>query len=223
MLRVALFDLDDTLYSRASGLWPAIGQRINQYMVERLGLAADVAAGLRQRYLETFGTTLNGLRQEFGIDAGDYLAYVHDLPLERYLEPSPELNRMLARLPLRKIIFTNADAAHARRVTARLGVADHFERIVDVHTLNFLPKPDPRAYAQVLALIGAEPAECILVDDAPRNLWPAHALGMLAVLVSRAGGPLPAGVDHQIDSILDLEPLLAHIDSRLAAERQAEP
>ena len=86
MLRVLLFDLDDTLYARACGLWPAIGQRINAYMVERMGLRPDEARALRQVYLEAYGTTLNGLRHEHGIDPVDYLAFVHDLPLERYLE-----------------------------------------------------------------------------------------------------------------------------------------
>ena len=216
MLQVLLFDLDDTLYARASGLWPAIGQRINAYMVERMGLRPDEARALRQVYLETYGTTLNGLRHEHGIDPVDYLAFVHDLPLERYLEPSPELQQMLARLLQRKIIFTNADAPHAERVIARLGVAQYFERIIDVHALNFVNKPDPRAYQHVLNLIGAAPGECLFVDDAVRNLQPAHALGMTAVLVSAAGAALPAGVDYQIDSILELEPLLRRLEAGLA-------
>ena len=220
MLRVALFDLDDTLYARASGLWPAIGQRINLYLTERMGMRADEAARLRKVYLDTFGTTLNGLRDHYGIDPAEYLAFVHDLPLERYLEPSPELSQMLARLPLRKVIFTNADAPHARRVTERLGIADHFERIVDVHSLDFFAKPDPRAYETVLALTGAAPAECLFVDDAVRNLVPAHDLGMTAVLVSPAIDDLPAGIDHQIDSILDLEPLLYKIEPGLGWEAQ---
>ena len=218
MLRVLLFDLDDTLYARASGLWPAIGQRINAYMVERMGMRPDVARGLRQVYLETYGTTLNGLRHEHGIDPLDYLAFVHDLPLERYLEPSPELEQMLSRLPQRKVIFTNADAPHAERVIKRLGVAKHFERIVDAHALNFVNKPDPRAYQQLLEMIGATPQECLFADDAARNLQPAHALGMTAVLVSPAGNALPPGVDYQIDSILELEPLLHRLESGLAGE-----
>lgn len=217
MLRVALFDLDDTLYARGTGLWPAIGQRINQYMIERLGMEAAAALVLRHHYLETFGTTLNGLRHDFGIDPEDYLGFVHDLPLEQYLQPSPELDQMLARLPLRKVIFTNADAPHARRVTERLGIATHFERIIDVRALDFVNKPDPRAYAQALALTGVQAAECLFVDDAPRNLHPAHELGMLAVLVSPAGDPLPPGVDFQIDSILDLEALLARVEPGLTS------
>ena len=190
-----------------------------------MGLRAGEAARLRQVYFDAFGTTLNGLRHDYGIDPAEYLAFVHDLPLERYLEPSPELDQMLARLPLRKVIFTNADAPHARRVTERLGIAEHFERIVDVHSLNFFAKPDPRAYETVLALTGAASAECVFVDDAARNLVPAHELGMTAVLISPAIDPLPAGIDHQIDSILDLEPLLHRIEPRLgqAAQAMAQP
>jgi len=227
MLRVILFDLDDTLYARGTGLWPAIGRRINEYMTNRLGLDEAEASRLRQRYLETYGTTLNGLRAEFKIDTEVYLAFVHDLPLERYLEPSPELSQMLGRLPQRKIIFTNADTQHAERVMARLGVTEHFERIIDVRALNFVNKPQPAAYAQALELIGARAGECVFLDDAVRNLRPARDIGMTAVLVSPAGSPLPAGVDYQIDSILDLEALLARIMpadvSAPLAERRAEP
>ena len=122
MLRVILFDLDDTLYARSCGLWPAIGQRINDYMMERLSLPPEVAIAMRQVYLDKYGTTLNGLRAEFGIDTEDYLAYVHDLPLERYLEPSRDLDQMLARLPLRKVIFTNSDAIGLIRPSGRLRV-----------------------------------------------------------------------------------------------------
>ena len=222
MLDVLLFDLDDTLYARASGLWPAIGQRINAYMIERMGLGAEAARNLRHMYLEQYGTTLNGLRAEHGIDPTEYLAFVHDLPLEQYLEPSPELDLMLARLPQRKVIFTNADAPHAERVIQRLGVTKHFERIIDVHTLNFVNKPNPRAYQQVLDMVGAAPAACLFVDDAVRNLQPAHTLGMTAVLISPAGGALPPGVDYQIDSILELEPLLQRIATSVAGA-QAEP
>jgi putative hydrolase of the HAD superfamily len=217
MLRVILFDLDDTLYARACGLWPAIGQRINAYMEQRLGLAPEVAIGMRQVYLDTYGTTLNGLRAEYGIDPDDYLAFVHDLPIDRYLQPSPALDQMLSRLPQRKLIFTNADAAHARRVIVRLGVERHFEHIIDVRAVNFASKPDPRAYQHVLQLAGVAPHECLFIDDALRNLRPAHALGMIAVLVNPAGGPLPAGIDYQVDDILALEPLLQRLAPALAA------
>jgi putative hydrolase of the HAD superfamily len=209
MLRHLLLDLDDTLYPSSTGLWHAIGERINLYMVERLGLDPAEAPALRHRYFDAFGTTLNGLRHDFHIDPDDYLAFVHDLPLDHYLRPDPALNAMLARLPLAKTTFTNADAAHARRVLECLGVARHFTRIVDIHALDFVNKPEPGAYTRALELIGAQAAECVFVDDSRRNLLPARALGMLTVLVGQARGPAPDGVDYAIPTVLGLERILA--------------
>ena len=207
MLRFALFDLDDTLYPSSTGLWDAIGERINQYMIERLCLAPGEARALRDRYLSSFGTTLNGLRHNYHIDPEDYLAYVHDLPLDQYLRPDPALNGMLARLPLTKIIFTNSDAPHVERVLHQLGVARYFTQTIDIHALGFVNKPDPRAYLRALELIRAKAPECVFVEDSRRNLLPARELGMLTVWVNAAGSP--DGVDYQIPNVLQLERVLA--------------
>jgi putative hydrolase of the HAD superfamily len=207
MLQWALFDLDDTLYPAQCGLWGAIGDRINRYMIERMGLSPEAVPALRHLYFETFGTTLNGLRHEHHIDAADYLAYVHDVPLASFLAPAPDLDAMLARLPLRKAVLTNADAAHARRVLAALGVERHFEAVVDVNALAFVTKPNLGAYQRALELLGAAPRACVFADDSLRNLLPARALGMVAVLVSAR--PLAtAGVDLVIPAIAALEPAL---------------
>lgn len=200
-----LFDLDDTLYPPEAGVWEQIRARINRYMIERVGLSPESAGTKREHYFLTYGTTLNGLMREYHIDPADFLAYVHDLPLEQYLRPVPALDAMLSRLPYAKAIFTNANVAHAQRVLAQLGVAQHFGRIVDICALDYINKPDPRAYPRALDLLGLTAAECLLLDDQPRNLAPAHALGMKTVLVNPRLGDRPAGVDFQIQSVLELE------------------
>ncbi len=209
MLRFGLFDLDDTLYAAQSGLWTAIGDRIDRYLVERLGLAADGVRAKRREWFDTYGTTLNGLRTEHQVDPADYLAFVHDLPLEDFLQPNAALDAMLTRLPVEKVIFTNADAPHALRVVNRLGIAHHFQAVIDIQALAFANKPEPRAYQFVLDQLGAAGPECFFVDDAPRNLQPARMLGMMTVLVSPA--PVTARlarVDYVIADILDLETAL---------------
>jgi putative hydrolase of the HAD superfamily len=113
---------------------------------------------------------------------------------------------MLQRLPLKKVIFTNADAAHAGRVLEHLGVAGHFEQIVDILALEFINKPDPRAYDKLLRMISAEPEECLFVEDTVCNLIPARALGMLTVLVSADGNA--KGAHHVIGSVKELERVL---------------
>ena len=174
-----------------------------------MSIAAQNVPEMRRRYLAAFGSTFNGLRREYDLDTIEYLAFVHDVPLEQFIQPQPRLSEMLGRLPLEKVIFTNADAPHARRVLAALGIAEHFPLIVDVHTMDFINKPDPRAYKHVLALTGAKPDESVFVDDRVANLQPAAELGMMTVLVhDDAAGLPPAGIDYQISSILEIEPII---------------
>ncbi len=206
MLRYALFDLDNTLYPAGTGLWEAIAARINLYLIERMGFSPAEAAARRRQYLAAFGTTLNGLRRDYHVDPHDYLAFVHDVPLARFLRPDPALDAMLDRLPPTKIIFTNADAAHARRVLEHLRLTRHFADIVDIFALDFANKPEPQAYQVVLSRLAAAPADCVFVDDTPQNLPPAQALGILTVHVSAQPAAEQAG-DYQVASVLELERL----------------
>lgn len=209
MLKVALFDLDNTLYSEGCGLWEAIGLRITQFMTDRLGLAPEEAIERRRRYRRSFGTTLNGLRHDFQVNPEEFLSYAHDLPLEQYLSHDAALDSMLAGLPLRKVIFTNADEQHAQRVLSSLGIERHFPLIVDIRVLDFVAKPDPRAYHQVLDMVSAEPQECILAEDTSRNLCPARELGMRTVLVGDDGSEDCA--DFRIPTITGLPAVVASV------------
>jgi putative hydrolase of the HAD superfamily len=200
---VLFLDLDDTIYPGGTGLWEAIGDRINEFIIKTTGLSAAEAARLRERYFRDYGTTLNGLRLQYGIDPYDYLRYVHDVPLESFIARDDRLREMLMRIHARRIIFTNSDRSHVGRVLAILGVADLIETVIDIVALEWINKPDPRAYARALALSGnPDPAACVIVDDQVRNLLPASNLGMTTVVVN---GESPVdGVDHTIRRLPDL-------------------
>ncbi len=214
-LRYLILDLDDTLYPRQSGLMDLISERIGRYMVERMGFPPDQAEVLRQRYYAQYGTTLRGLMEEYHIDPEDYLAYVHEVPLDAYIQPNPALDRMLGRIPLTKVIFTNASEEHARRVLDRLGVAHHFPIILDVRRLEYFNKPDPEAYRRILQYLRARGPECIFVDDSARNLRPARALGMITILVDSHPED---EVDFHVPDILGIEPVI----QRLLLERNGD-
>ncbi len=206
MLRFLLFDLDNTLYPQSCGLWEAIGARINLYMTDRLGFDPEKVTETREHYLNAFGTTLNALRHYHNVNPDVFLDFVHDLPLERFIAYDEALDRMLGRIKLRKVIFTNADAPHAGRVLNRLGIAHHFEQTIDIRALEFIVKPDRQAYEKVLRQIGARPDECVFVEDSLLNLLPARKMGMTTVLL-RDGEP-SEGAHFRIRRITDLEPLL---------------
>lgn len=194
------FDLDDTLYPSSTGLWSAIRDRMGFYMHERLQIPWEDIPRLRSHYFETYGTTLRGLQHFFTVDTEEYLAYVHDLPLEQYLHPEPEVRALLLSLPQPKWIFTNADEAHARRVLAILQLSDCFQGVIDLHALDFFCKPETETYLRALKIAGAaDPFQCVIMDDAVRNLVPAHHLGFTTILVQNDRSAGKASPDHAVD------------------------
>ncbi|GAB4462432.1 MAG: pyrimidine 5'-nucleotidase [Anaerolineales bacterium] len=177
------FDLDDTLYPASSGLWRAIKERMNRYMTERMGLPADQVPALREQYFKTYGTTLRGLQAHHNVDTQDYLAYVHDLPLEEYLTPNPLQREIIASLPTRNLIFTNADVHHARRVLAVLQLDDLFETIIDVNAVAPYCKPMPESFAIAQDFADEpDPRKCVVIDDLPRTTRAALNVGMASIL-----------------------------------------
>lgn len=205
--RFLLFDLDETLYPRDAGVMPAIGRLIRQYIVEEYGVTPEEADALARRYHQEYGTSMRGLLLHNNLDASRFLAYVHDFPLDD-LQPNPQLDALLAGLPGEKVIFTNADRAHAERVLSRLGIRDRFSRIIDVVAVGYISKPNLAAYTNCLHLLNARPEECVLIEDTGRNLAPAQQLGMTTVLVD--GAP-DDRADYKIASILELGPVIEAI------------
>jgi putative hydrolase of the HAD superfamily len=182
--RLLMIDLDDTLYPSSNGVWKAISNRMDQYLVERLNFPYNRVSAIREGYFERYGTTLRGLQIHHQVDANEFMEYVHDIPLDHLLQPDPELRSLLLSLPQVKWICTNADRNHARRVLLRLGVEDCFAGIIDVSVTNFIPKPSKAFYQHALHLAGEyEPLSSVLFDDLPRNLAPAQEMGITTVLV----------------------------------------
>jgi putative hydrolase of the HAD superfamily len=183
------FDLDDTLYPASSGLWPTLKERMNRYMIERLRIPPDDVPHLRERYFRLYGTTLRGLQANHKIDVEDYLAYVHDVRLTDYIHPDPVQQAVLAALPTRNIIFTNADANHVRRVLKVLEIGSYFSAVVDVNAMEPYCKPSPQAFELALKAGGeAAPADCVLIDDLPHTTRAGKAFGFYSLLFGAATG-----------------------------------
>jgi putative hydrolase of the HAD superfamily len=183
-----VFDLDNTLYPASSSLFPQIDVRMRQFVAERLGLSLDDAYRLQKQYYREFGTTLRGLMLRHGIEPDAFLAYVHDIDCT-VLDVAPHLDAVLARLPGRKLIFTNGSERHAVNVLARLGIGRHFEGIFDIAAARYMPKPEPETYRMMLERHAVLAAGAAMVEDLHRNLLPAAAIGMTTVWVRQDGHP----------------------------------
>lgn len=180
------FDLDATLYPESNGLWPAIRSRIDQFMNQQVGIAKNAIPHLRRTYYDRYGTTLRGLQANYNVDPQEYLDFVHDLPLDEYLQPNPSLKRLLESIPYARWIFTNADSKHAQRVVDILGIGECFHGMIDVWAMDPYCKPQVKAYKKALAITNqTNPKACAFLDDSIRNLIPARKLGFFTVLVGK--------------------------------------
>jgi putative hydrolase of the HAD superfamily len=178
-----IFDLDNTLYPASADLFGLIDQRMTVFIQDLLDLDWTAARTLQKDYFHGHGTTLSGLMAEHGVDPHRFLAYVHDIEMD-VLTEDRRLVESIARLPGRKLIFTNGDADYAGRVLDRLGLGASFEAIHDIHACAYTPKPHPNAYRAMAQGFGIDPTESLFVEDMARNLKPAKAIGMTTVWVN---------------------------------------
>ncbi|KAH0469298.1 hypothetical protein IEQ34_002530 [Dendrobium chrysotoxum] len=144
-----LFDLDDTLYPLASGLAAHCRKNIEDYMVEKLDIEESKVSEMAILLYKNYGTTMAGLRAiGYTFNYDDYHSFVHGrLPYDK-LKPDPILRHLLLSIPLRKVIFTNADKVHAAKVLSRLGLEDCFDGIICFETLN---RTDENKFSDELA------------------------------------------------------------------------
>jgi putative hydrolase of the HAD superfamily len=185
-----VFDLDNTLYPRHINLWQQVDARIRDYVVKFLKLPPDEAYAVQKELYQRYGTTMRGMMTEHGMDAYDYLAYVHDID-HSPLEPDPALGAAIAELPGRKLILTNGTREHADAVLKRLEINPHFEDVFGIIEAEFEPKPLSQTYERFFARHAIDPARAAMFEDLARNLEVPHRFGMTTVLVvPEAGGEL---------------------------------
>ena len=187
-------DLDDTLYPASCGLWAAIRQRIDLFVAQKLDLPAEEASVVQQGLFFKYGTTLRGLQAMYQVDEEEYLNFVHDVPLDDYIGPDPSLKETLLAYPQRKVVFTNADISHARRVLTALNLDSCFERIIDIHAIQPYCKPMPEAFQTAFSLLDVNPTQCVLIDDTLTNLVTAKSFGMRTIWIT-SKPPAPAADD----------------------------
>lgn len=202
-----IFDLDNSLYPASTNLFELIDIRMGEYIAKRLGCTREEARVVQKGFFRDHGTTLAGLMREHGVEPRDFLDYVHDIDFAR-LTADPRVVAALDRLPGRKFVFTNGDETYARRVLDRLGLANAFDGVHDIHAMDYVPKPDPRAYAAMCGRHGIEPTCALFAEDMARNLVPAKQLGMTTVWVDNGSEQAshdadPAFIDYRITDIGD--------------------
>lgn len=231
-----LFDMDDTLYPLSSGLNLACRKNIEEFMLHQLHIDESEVPRMCLDLYREYGTTMAGLKAlGYEFDNDEFHAFVHGrLPYDA-LKPDPLLRNLLLSMPQRKIIFTNADKAHATQVLNRMGLEDCFEGVICFETLNppntpldcadapeanptilphstpskILCKPSIEAIHAAIRIACVDPKKTIFFDDSARNIASGKAAGLHTVIVGSSA--VVAGADHALRSIHNIKEALAEI------------
>ena len=209
-----IFDLDNTLYPAESNLFAQVDRRMGEFIANYLDVLPDEARRLQKHYYRTFGTTLAGLMKQHGVKPSDFLDYVHDIDLSP-IQPAPDLAEAAKALPGKRYIFTNGSRWHAERVADKLGVLHVFDDIFDIAASDYIPKPTRHAFDRACDAFGADPRRAAMFEDLQHNLEPAHAMGMVTVLVHSTYADHPA--QRTVGPARPLPPHVHHLTDDLAA------
>ena len=207
-IQTIIFDLDNTLYPKETGLLNEVGKRINEFICKKFNFNDEDATTRKKKFFHKYGTTLKGLMIEEGIEPEEYLKFVHNLNTKDFLKRNEELINVLSRIKQKKIIFTNSPKEHVLSVIKVLGIENFFSGIYDIRFLEFNSKPQKEGYNKVVKHAGINPKESMMVDDYEHNLKPAKELGMTTVLVGNGDGSKFPYVDYYINKITEIEGIL---------------
>ncbi len=197
-----IFDLDQTLYPHEAEVMALVEGKMTAFVARETGMPMAEAYALQKRYLSEHGTTLAGLMAYHNIDPYAFLNEVHDVSLDN-LHPDPELNGLIKAMRGRKLVFTNGDSRHAVRILEKLDMTDLFEGVFHLEHANFIPKPNLVTFEKMMRAHRVDPRTAAFFEDSPKNLKPAHGLGMKTILVGpKAIGNTDDHVDFRSPSLL---------------------
>lgn len=130
-----------------------------------------------KQLLGAIGITLD----DEALDHHCRLQVYHD---ERYIlfdDVLPYLEAWQARY---KVGIVSDAPPSTRRILGSLGVLDRVDGATFSCEIGAI-KPDPRMYLRTLEQLGVAPEDAVFVDDMPRNLYGAQALGIQGIQMRR--------------------------------------
>ena len=186
MIKLAVIDLDNTLYAADNGVFARMDQRMTTFIADILKVSKDEANTLRVKYWRQYGSTLRGLMLHHAVEPESFLHDVHDIQAHELLQKNERLDDVLSQLPMRKVIHTNGTSEHAESILCSLGIRHHFSAIYDIRFHDYLPKPCLKTLKMLFEKEGVKPEQAWVVDDMEDNLTVAEQLGAKTCWVSSA-------------------------------------
>ncbi len=186
-VRAVLFDMDGTLVDSTAiveQVWLEFAERYGLDFDEILRTSHGVQAGDTVRRYAPAGADFEALTAELGEMERSRTDGVIALP---------GAEALLAELPDEAIaLVTSADRILADIRMQAAGLTMPSTAVTAESVTR--GKPHPEGYLKAAALLGADPADVVVFEDAPAGIAAARAAGMRTVVVGAAGGELEPGM-----------------------------
>lgn len=98
-------------------------------------------------------------------------------------------------------LAVGSSSKNAAFILERLDAAHYFDAVCD-GTMIRHSKPDPEVFVKAAGMLGLEPADCLVVEDAAAGLEAAHAGGMDCAIVGTA--PMPFEPTYHMQDVTKL-------------------
>lgn len=177
-----VFDLDNTLYPADAQIMSQVDRRMTEFVMQLLDLPFEPARAMQKKYWREYGTTLNGLMSNHGVDMAHFMDFVHDVD-HSVLTPDPVLATRVKNLAGKRLVFTNGSVKHAEKVIDRLGLNGLFDDLYDIEAGDYLPKPHLESFERFTKRHAVNPAGALMFEDSARNLETAAGMGFTTVLI----------------------------------------
>ena len=198
-----IFDLDNTLYSRSTGIFNQIDLKMKKFISMKLKISEEDSFKLQKKYYKKYGTTLYGLMRNYNINPDEFCNYVHNINFNQ-LSKSKKLKDMLQSLPGEKIIYTNANYSYAEKVLNKLGIKEVFLDIFDIKKTDYIPKPMKRSLNQLIKKYKLNPWKTVYFEDLKKNLKYSSSIGFTTVHISNEStSKLDSYIDFRFKTIIN--------------------
>jgi HAD superfamily hydrolase (TIGR01509 family) len=206
--RAVVFDMDGVLADSE----PVYGLCMNLVLAN---LGKQITPAMQREVMgHSVEDTWAYLREQLGLEGPlDGLVALYDQELQRQLallrDPLPgvvTVIRELQRRGLPRAVASSSWPAWIDALLGGIGLRDEFDALVSA-TMVEHPKPAPDLYLLAAARLGADPADCIAIEDTPTGLKSAKAAGMFAIQVRAASTAFPPldQADLVLDSLDDFD------------------
>ena len=186
-MKYLLLDLDGVCYGKHNNyslekVFGQVSKRMTMFISKRLKIDISTAKQLQTDYFYKYNTSLNGLMIHHKIPPEEFLEYVHDIDLS-FMKEDKIMRNELENLDLKKFIFTNGSAEHAKNILTHLGIYDLFgrDKVFDIKDAGYIPKPEAKTFDLMVKKFNINPEETIYIEDIAKNLSIGYKRGCTTV------------------------------------------